>query len=99
MVASSLEIGEMILVTNVYAPIDLHSKIKLWAHIRHVKSYYPFLPCIVARDFNSIVSLEEKWGGLTFLGPSSRENIDLNLLMGSLLGTIEGLVMLPSLHA
>ena len=70
----------MILVTNVYAPIDLPSKLKLWEHIRHVRSCHPFLPWIVVEDFNSILSLEEKWGGLACLGPSFellRQNIDL----------------------
>ena len=68
MVASSLEIGEMILVTNVYAPIDLPGKIKLWSHIRYVKSYHPLLPLIVARDLNFVISLEEKWGRMARLG-------------------------------
>ena len=80
MVASSLETGEMILVTNVYVPIDLLGKLKLRAHIRHVRHCHPFFPWIVAWDFNFFLSLEEKRGGLAHLGPSSkllRQNIDL----------------------
>ena len=79
MVASSVETRDLIHVTNVYAPVDLPSKTKLWAYIRHVRSYFPFLPWIVAGDFNSLINLEEKRGGLTRLGPSSKilqENID-----------------------
>ena len=70
----------MILVTNVYAPIDLPGKLKLWEHIRHVRSYHTFLPWIVARDFNSILTLAEKRGEMACLGPSSKlfqKNIDL----------------------
>ena len=44
----------------------------------------PFLPWIVARDFNAITNLEEKRGGIARLGPSStmlKDNIGfLNLI-------------------
>ena len=44
----------------------------------------PFLPWIVAGDFNDITNLEEKRGGISRLGPSSsmlRDNIGfLNLI-------------------
>ena len=43
MVAIALDSGETILVTNVYAPIDIHGKIHLWDHIRYVCSCAPFL--------------------------------------------------------
>ena len=38
MVATTLDSGETILVTNVYAPIDIHGKIHLLDHIRYVHS-------------------------------------------------------------
>ncbi|XP_059064615.1 uncharacterized protein LOC131856729 [Cryptomeria japonica] len=84
MVASILESGETILVSNVYAPIDIRGKSQLWAHIRYVRSCAPFLPWILAGDFNAVLSLEEKRGGLPRLGPSSdmfRTNVDSLALM------------------
>ena len=44
MVATALDFGEAILVTNVYAPIDICMKIHLWDHIRYVHSYAPYFP-------------------------------------------------------
>ena len=70
----------MILVINLYAPIDLLGKLKLWEHIRHVHNYHPFLPWIVAGDLNSIFNLQDKRWGMAHLGPSSKifqKNIDL----------------------
>ncbi|XP_057868067.2 uncharacterized protein LOC131075253 [Cryptomeria japonica] len=84
MVASILESGETILVSNVYAPIDIRGKSQLWAHIRYVRSCAPFLPWILAGDFNVVLSLEEKRGGLPRLGPASdmfRTNVDSLALM------------------
>ena len=54
MVATTLDSGETILVTNVYAPIDIHGKIHLWDHIRYVCSCAPYFPWILGGDFNSI---------------------------------------------
>lgn len=71
MVASVLESGETILVSNVYAPIDIRGKIQLWAYIRYVRSCAPFLPWILAGDFNVVLSMKEKQGGLPRLGPAS----------------------------
>ena len=56
MVATALDFGETILVTNVYAPIDIHGKIHLWDHIRYVHSCAPYFPWILGGDFNSILS-------------------------------------------
>lgn len=56
----------------------------MWSHITFVRSLDPFLPWIVAGDFNVVTSLEEKRGGISRLGPSSsmlRDNIShLNLI-------------------
>lgn len=68
------------MVTNVYSLIYIHGKTLLWAHIRYVRSCAPFLPWVLASDFNSVLSFEEKGGGLATLGPSSDlfcENVDL----------------------
>ena len=56
----------------MYALINLPRKIKLWEHIRYVKSYHPFFPWILARDLNSIISLEEKHSAMAILGPPSK---------------------------
>lgn len=85
MVASSLETSETILVTNVYAPIDIHGKNQLWDHIRYVILCAPYLPRILAGDFNSVLSLEEKRGGFPRPGPVAalfQENVDLLALNG-----------------
>ena len=71
MVATALDSGETILVTNIYAPIDSHGKIHLWDHIRYVCSCAPYFPWILGGDFNSILSLEEKRGGWARLGTAS----------------------------
>ena len=71
MVATALDSSETILVTNFYAPIDIHVKIHLEDHIRYVHSCAPYFPCILGGDFNSILSLEEKRGGWARLGPAS----------------------------
>lgn len=41
--ASSLEIGETVLVSNVYALVDLNGKTSLWSHIRSVRAGATFL--------------------------------------------------------
>lgn len=71
MVTSSLDSGELILVTNIYALNNFHEKPLLWSHIRYVKSCAPFLPWILVGDFNSMLSLEEKRGGLAWLSSSN----------------------------
>ena len=65
MVASSLEIGEPILATNVYAPTNIPGKIKLCAHLGL---------------WLEILTLSSVPSRLAHLGPSSKilqENIDL----------------------
>lgn len=83
-IGSSLEFGEIILVSNVYALIEFRGKFFLWSHIRYVRSCAPFLPWVLGAYFNYVLSLEEKRGGLAQLGPSFdlfRENVDsLNLV-------------------
>lgn len=71
MVASALDSRETILITNIYAPIDIQGKIQLWAHLRFVRSCAPYLPWILGGDFNFVLSLDDKRGGLPRLGPSS----------------------------
>ena len=71
MVASALDPREVIMITNVYAPVDFVGKKELWRHIQYVRNCHPFHHWVLARDFNSVLSLEEKQGGLARLGPSS----------------------------
>lgn len=70
MIASSLDSGETILIPNFYTPIDICGKNQLWAHIKYVWSYAPYLPWILSSDFNSILSLAEKREGLSRFGPT-----------------------------
>jgi len=71
MVASALDSREVIMVTNVYAPIDLMGKEELWSHIQYVRNCHPYHPWVLVGDFNSVLSLEEKQGGLARLVLSS----------------------------
>lgn len=66
-----MDSGETILLTNVYAPSDIRGKIRLWDHIRYVRSSAPYFPWILGGDFNSILSLDKKRGGWPRLGPTS----------------------------
>ncbi|XP_057871389.2 uncharacterized protein LOC131077832 [Cryptomeria japonica] len=80
MVASIFQTGERCLFSNIYAPTDLPGKTHLWDHINFVRSLEPFLPWILAGDFNVVISMDEKRGGLARLDPSSlllRDNIGL----------------------
>ncbi|XP_059068224.1 uncharacterized protein LOC131858791 [Cryptomeria japonica] len=84
MVASALDSGETILISNVYAPLDIRCKTQLWAHLQFVRSCPPYLPWILGGDFNYVLSLEEKRGGLPRLGSSSdlfRAQVDLLALV------------------
>ena len=58
------------MVTNVYAPVDLVGKEELWSHIQYVRNCHPYHPWVLAGDFNLVLSLEEKKGGVARLGPS-----------------------------
>ena len=71
MVVTTLDSSETILVTNIYAPIDISESLIFWDHIRYVHSCSPYLPWILAGDFNSILSPKEKRGGWPRLGPTS----------------------------
>ena len=64
LVATSFETGERCLLSNIYAPTDFTGKSQLWAHIRFIRSLDPFLPWIMAGDFNVVTSLDEKRGGM-----------------------------------
>ena len=79
LVATCCETGEILLFTNVYAPIDFVGKTLLWSHIGYVRSLAPLFPWILAGDFNAVVSLMEKQGGNPRLDPSAgllRSNIE-----------------------
>ena len=71
MIATSFENGERCFLSNIYAPTDFVGKVQLWAHIRFIRSLEPLLPWILAGDFNAVISLEEKRGGLARLDQSS----------------------------
>lgn len=72
MAASSLESHEVVLFSNVYAPINLPRKSLLWSHVKFFLSLAPYLPLILTREFNAISCLEEKRGGIAHLEPSSK---------------------------
>ena len=44
MVASSFDSVEVILLTNLYVPVDLLGKEELWRHIQYVRNLHPFHP-------------------------------------------------------
>ena len=71
LVVSCSETGERCLLSNIYAPTDFIGKSHLWAHIKFIQSLDPYLPWIMVGDFNVVTSLDEKWGGLARLDPSS----------------------------
>ena len=70
-IATSLESGDVILFSNIYAPTSLQGKQVLWSHIRLIRSMLPFHPWILAGDFNVICELAEKRGGTGRLDPST----------------------------
>jgi hypothetical protein len=83
-IASSVELGETILLSNIYAPIDFPCKQLLWSHINFSWSLATFFPWIITGDFSDIIELDEKKGGIERLEPSAfllRDNIfALNLI-------------------
>ena len=81
LVASNFETGERFFLSNIYAPTDFLGKSYLWTHISFIRSLDPFIPWIMAGDFNAITSLEEKQGGLARLDPSSN-------LLRSMIGSL-----------
>ena len=60
MVSLCMELGEYVLFSNIYAPIDLKGKLLVWNNIHLVHSLFPYLPWIIARDFNVILDLTKK---------------------------------------
>ena len=50
MVASSLDLGGVIMITNVYVPIDFVGKEELWRHIHYVRNFHPFHPWVLIED-------------------------------------------------
>ena len=57
------------MVTNVYVPVHLVGKEELWSHIQYVRNCHPYHPWVLAGDFNLVLGLREKQGGLARLGP------------------------------
>ena len=93
------ESGESVHFSNVYAPVEFQGKILTWNNIHFVHGLFPYLPWIIAGDFNAILNLSEKWRVLQDLSPLlsffeiiSRLSISwiLSLVMASLPGIIEG---------
>ena len=79
MVASCLATRERCLLSSIYAPTNILGNSNLWAHISYIRALDLFLPWILAGDFNSITSLDEKCGGIPRLDPSAnlfRDMID-----------------------
>lgn len=70
-VVSSQELGETVLLSNIYMPNDFLGKQLLWSHISFVRSLAPLLPWIAMGDFNAIIELDEKKGGIVRLEPFS----------------------------
>ena len=60
MIALCPESGESVLFSNVYAPIEFQGKLLTWNNIHFVHSLYPYLPWIIAGDFNAILDLSKK---------------------------------------
>ena len=77
-------VRESICLSNVYALVEFQGKLLVWNNIHLVRSLFPYLPWIIAGDFNAITDLAEKRGGNARLEPSAmlfRDNISsLNLV-------------------
>ena len=52
LVASYLATGERFLLSNIYASTNISGKSNLWAHVSYIWALDPFLPWILASDFN-----------------------------------------------
>ena len=76
--------GERCLLSNICAPTDILGKSNLWAHISYIRALDPFLPWILASDFNFVTRSDQKGGGVARLHPSAnliKDMIDsLNLI-------------------
>lgn len=84
LVTSWYETGECILLSNVYTHVEFLGKQLLWSHLHFVRSLAPYHLWVMAGNFNAIVELSEKRGGIPRLDPSAllfRDSIsELNLI-------------------
>ena len=59
-VSFSFDSNEVILITNLYVPMDFVVKVEHWSHIQYAKKIYHFNPWVLVGDFNLVLSLKEK---------------------------------------
>ncbi|XP_057862719.1 uncharacterized protein LOC131071037 [Cryptomeria japonica] len=66
--------GCLVALLFLWLPLVLRlekGKSSLWAHIQFIQALDPFVPWIMAGDFNAVTCLDEKRGGLARLDPSA----------------------------
>ena len=71
--SQSLKSNLSCILVNVYSPISLSEKRKVWNEISNFLHYYQNEMIILGGDFNTILSLNEKVGGPSLLSQSSKE--------------------------
>lgn len=69
----SLKSDTQFILINVYGPNNIIGKKIVWAKLSTVISKFKDSPIILGGDFNTILSLNEKVGGIQQLSPSSIE--------------------------